>query len=291
MANTIGFGQAAVNNTNGFGKAPTNNTIDFGEVCANSWSPETNLTGTGATPSYQNEYSFQFDGVDDYIQTNSTYSELDGQNKMTLSLWMKPISGAPLYEYVVTVPRNSTANEHVFSFQHFENNYLSFSIDGRTTKGVQGNISGINYGQWNHVLCCLDGTLSGNDRMRIYINGVDESYQFNIGTFTYLQNASGELMIGEEPQGAYNPYKGLLDEVAIWSGTDLRDDISTIYNSGVPNDLNNNGLTAPTTWYRMGEAATFDGIRDWNLVDQGTGGNDAVSQNIAETERVTDVPT
>jgi len=46
MANTIGYGQAAVNNTNGFGKAPTNNTIDFGEVCADSWSPETNLTGS-----------------------------------------------------------------------------------------------------------------------------------------------------------------------------------------------------------------------------------------------------
>ena len=45
MANTIGFGQGAVNNTNGFGKAPTNNTIDFGEVCADSWSPETNLVG------------------------------------------------------------------------------------------------------------------------------------------------------------------------------------------------------------------------------------------------------
>ena len=43
MANTIGYGQGAVNNTNGFGKAPTNNTIDFGEVCADSWSPETNF--------------------------------------------------------------------------------------------------------------------------------------------------------------------------------------------------------------------------------------------------------
>ena len=48
MANTIGFGQGAVNNTNGFGKAPTNNTIDFGEVCADSWSPETNLVGASA---------------------------------------------------------------------------------------------------------------------------------------------------------------------------------------------------------------------------------------------------
>ena len=43
------------------------NTIDWGKIHYNSWSPETNLTGTGATPSYQNEYSFQFDGIDDYI--------------------------------------------------------------------------------------------------------------------------------------------------------------------------------------------------------------------------------
>ena len=45
MANTIGYGQGAVNNTNGWGKSATNNTIDFGEVCEDSWSPETNLVG------------------------------------------------------------------------------------------------------------------------------------------------------------------------------------------------------------------------------------------------------
>ena len=67
-------------------------------------------------------------------------------------------------------------------------------------------------------------------------------------------------------------------------------DITTIYNSGIPNNLNDLS-TPPLSWWRMGEDATFDGIRDWNLVDQGTGGNDAVTQNIAETERVTDVPT
>ena len=57
MANTIDWGQGAVNNTNGFGKAPTNNTIDFGEVCADSWSPETNLTGASAAALLLDTYS------------------------------------------------------------------------------------------------------------------------------------------------------------------------------------------------------------------------------------------
>jgi hypothetical protein len=177
----------------------------------------------------------------------------------------------------------------VFSFQHYENNYLTFTIDGRTTKSALGNISAINYGQWNHVLCCLDGTLSGADRIRIYINGVDETYQVSIGTFTALQNASGGLMIGEEPQGAYNPYKGFLDEVAIWSGEDLRNDVATIYNNGTPTDLNNNGLTAPTTWQRFGDnGATWNGAT-WTMTDV-NGGYVNRSINMVEANRTTDVP-
>ncbi len=240
--------------------------------------------------SFASTNSFTFDGNSDYIESVSTYSELDGANKMTLSLWMKPISGAPLYEYVVTVPRSATANEHVFSFQHFENNYLSFSIDGRITNSVQANISSITYGSWNHVMCVLDTTLSGNNRARIYVNGVDETYQFSLGTLTTLQSSSGALIIAEEPQGAYNPYRGLLDEVAIWSGADLRDDVLTIYNGGIPNDLNNNGLAAPTTWFRMGEAATYAGGA-WTLVDQGSGSNNGSSTTLPPEALSTDVPT
>jgi hypothetical protein len=260
MANTIGYGQGAVNNTNAWGQG-----------------------AKVGSPSFSNTYSTDYDGIDAYISTDSTYSELDGQSKMTLSLWMKPISGAPLYEYVVTVPRNTTANEHVFSFQHFENNYLSFSIDSRTTRSVQARISSITYGSWNHILCVLDATLSGNDRMRIYVNGVDETYQANIGTFTSLQNSTGSLFIGEEPQFSYNPYKGLLDEVAIWSGTDLRNDVSTLYNSGVPGNLNDNGLTAPTSWYRFEEGSGT------TIADSGSSTNNATIQNEVTFE--TDVPT
>ena len=67
MANTIYWGQAAVENTNGFGKSATNNTIDFGEICSDSWSPETNLTGTGATPSFSNTQSIELDGMDAFV--------------------------------------------------------------------------------------------------------------------------------------------------------------------------------------------------------------------------------
>ena len=78
------------------------------------------------------------------------------------------------------------------------------------------------------------------------------------------------------------PFLGNIDEVAIWSGTDLRDDVATIYNSGVPNNLNDNGLTAPTTWYR------FEGT-GLTAIDSGTGGNNGTLEN--GVIRSADVPT
>jgi hypothetical protein len=48
MANTIGWGQAAVNNTIDWGKGKTNNTIDWGEIYDLSPSGETNIVGAAS---------------------------------------------------------------------------------------------------------------------------------------------------------------------------------------------------------------------------------------------------
>jgi hypothetical protein len=48
MANTIGWGQAAVNNTIDWGKGKTNNAIGWGNVYSNSPSGETDISGTPA---------------------------------------------------------------------------------------------------------------------------------------------------------------------------------------------------------------------------------------------------
>ena len=264
------------------------NTIDWGKIHYNSWSPETNLTGAGATPSFQNEYSFQFDGVDDYITTNSIYSELDGQTKATFSFWIKPTSSSSLIRTIFQIGNGATGGNGVCQLYIYQNNRIDFSISSTSTYG-RADISSLSYGNWNHLMIAID--LDSADEFKCYLNGLDVTTSDNLASRPSFLTATDPLYIGKYTTGAYSPFLGNIDEFAIWSGVDLRSDALTIYNSGVPNDLNNNGLTAPTTYFRMGEAATFDGIRDWNLVDQGTGGNDAVTQNIADTERVTDVPT
>ena len=288
MANTIGFGQAAVNNTIDYGKGATDNTINWGKSQTLSPSGETNITGGGGTPSFSNVNSFSFDGVDDYFLGTSTYSELDGQSKMTLSMWVKP-SASGISQILTSTIRNATSN----NFQHLmrtdTNERIRF-FKSTTSDYTYSNANVLNIGQWNHVVVCVDLSQSTTSlRCRIFVNNVDETSGFvNLST-TAFDASIDSLYIGENQNGDFTPFLGKIDELAIWSGTDLRNDVATIYNNGEPTDLNNNGLTAPTTWQRMGENATWNGAT-WTMTDV-NGGYTNRSINMVEANRTTDVPT
>ena len=290
MANTIDWGQAAVNNTNGFGQAPTNNTIDFGEVCADSWSPETNLTGAGATPSYQNEYSFQFDGVDDYIDCgdndNLSFGNASTDSAFSISAWVKMTDAT---RFRVASKLNGSNAEYAFFTSAADQLYFVLydnTTSNRISRFTSSTLTSYE-GVWIHLVATYSGSGSSGG-LKIYLDNarIDDSFS-DVGAYNAMHNTNAIFEIGKYTTSSAN---GLIDEVSVFNSELSQSDITTIYNSGIPNNLNDLS-TPPLSWWRMGEAATFDGIRDWNLVDQGTGGNDATSQNIAETERVTDVPT
>ena len=237
--------------------------------------------------SFASTNSFTFDGSSDYIDTNSTYSELDGQNKATFSFWIKPTNLTPRYSFVLHIPRNITATNGQITIFLDNSNRIRWSMD-TASYYIFSNNNSIILGQWNHVLICVD--LSITDEGRIFINGVDQTALDNLNTRNNFGTSSGNLMIGENTYGYLNPFLGNIDEFAIWSGTDLRNDVAAIYNGGIPTNLNDNGLTAPTTWYRMGEEANYAG-GEWTLVDQGSGSNNGSSTTLPPEALSTDVPT
>jgi hypothetical protein len=276
MANTIDWGQGAVNNTNGWGKSATNNTIDFGEVCADSWSPETNLTGSSSA--FTNTYSTDYDGIDAYISTDSTYSEVDGDSQMTLSLWTK-LDNVASFRIFASATRDATLNNFVFMLCHI-NAQLRF-FTSSTGQYTYSN-SVLTAGAWTHIAVFVDKTQgTSGTRCKIFINGQDETAANSQNT-SVLETSNAPLYIGENQNGKYSPMLGNIDELAIWSGTDLRNDVSTLYNSGVPNNLNDNGLTAPTSWYRFEEGSGT------TIADSGSSTNNATIQNSVTFEA--DVP-
>ena len=283
MANTIDWGEASVNNTNGYGKGAIDNTIRWGKIYESSASGETNI-GTASTPSYSNTKSVRFDGVDDFCVTASTYSALDGATKASFSMWLNPTSSSTTQRTVFQIGDGSSSGVNgVCQLFIREGNRIDFSVDSGSFFG-RANISAITYGSWNHLLISVD--FDRNPEFKCYVNGVDETTSDNMFSRTAFATATEGLYIGEWATSDKDPFFGAIDEFAIWSGTALTSiDATAIYNSGAPNDLNNNGLTAPTTYYRMGDGDTFPTLQDTN----GSAGLTMV--NMTSGNIITDVPT
>ena len=178
-----------------------------------------------------------------------------------------------------------------FALILFEDDSIRFNVQSINSQYVLGNINAITYGQWNHILACVDLDRTIGTEGAIFINGVDETTVSAMGTLSSFYTATDALHIGVDANGGYNRYNGNIDELAIWSGQDYRgaSEVSSIYNNAVPTNLNNtSGIAQPTTYFRMGEQATFS--TEWSMTDI-NGSYSVISSNMVEANRQADVPT
>ena len=241
------------------------NTIDWGKIHYSSWSPETNLTGTASAPSFTNTQSIELDGVDDYVTFGTmTGSSLAITGDISISMWLK-FSNSGGTEYAMSMGDQYGIYTSAGTIRGFSR------IGGSFT--ALSSVGTFNDNAWHHVLYVKNAT-----NMYLYIDGSLNASNTSGGTTT----TSGlDMRLGARYTTA-NFYEGLMDEVAIWN-SDRSADVSTIYNSGVPNNLNDLS-NAPLSWWRCG-----DGDTSPTLTDNGTGGENGTMTNF--TTFNTDVPT
>lgn len=234
---------------------------------------------------YTNEYSLLFDGVDEHVKGSTTFSELDGTNKFTLSMWIKPTNFSS-YRILYHIPRNLTANNgQVLIFLFPTTGQIEVTINTRAGY-MRSTTTALTAGVWQHVLICFDlSQVNGDDRIRPFVNGVDV-FSVAVSLPATFPVATGPVFVGEEANGYLSPFLGNIDEVAMWS-TDERSNVASIYNGGVPFDLTTLA-SPPAHYYRMGDGDTFSGGQ-WDLFDN-SGSYDLKSINMEVGDRVADVP-
>jgi len=233
------------------------------------------------TPAFSNTYSMAFDGVDDSISTGYTYDATATPN-LSLSFWFKTTSSA-LFEFPVSIKTNGGLYNRSIVMM-----YGTRLLIQDRTGWVFGTNTSINDGNWHNIIvtAAYGGNTTAGTDLKIYLDGnltPDLSTStMDSGTNSYLD---GELFIGSF-NGTSKWYEMQCDEVAVWESILTSSNITSIYNSGVPNNLSS---LSPVGWWRMGEEATWDGSK-WTLVDKGSGGNNGESVNMVEADRETDVP-
>jgi hypothetical protein len=248
-------------------------------------------------------YSFEFDGVDDYVNCGSL-SNLQNATEFSISCWFKPelaavngiwtwFDGADGWlELNCSADGSMIAN--VTRFNHTSATY-GIAAAGTLTADT-----------WYNATVVFDGSGATNaDRLKLYVNGnlITLTFIGTIPTQTGTMLSSG-LHIGERFNGQ-NYFNGNIDEVSIF---DSAISIGDVWDgSGEPIDVS--AVSGLTQNYRMGEEATFSG-GVWTVPDavgsnNGTSNamtiqdrvgtapsssNNAVSFNMESVDRVTDVP-
>lgn len=228
---------------------------------------------SGGGSSFENLYSFEFDGVDDYISVPTITLATD----FSVSMWVKATTSGSVRDQVFggasgfflfgTVVLNGGANANKMC-------YYNGSAYVALTPAIRD-------GNWHNIVITYNSSATN---LIAYTDGV-ETYNatYNAGTNNVIDRISEDTFA--------NYWKGNLDELAVWDSELSQPDVTAIYNLGVPDDLNNSGLSiVPLSWWRMGDGATWTG-REWNPIPDVQGSNDAISGTLPEAARTTDVPT
>jgi hypothetical protein len=225
-----------------------------------------------------NNFSLDLDGTNDYVDTDANLTV------QSASMWIKPDNTITSSSGAQVLMGGDGTNYRLL-FIGNGTSYVTNEVVGVAyASGAFGTGSGVTLANtsWHHIFIAWQTSSQSN--------GGSAGYDFWING-TLQTSGSGAQSGGTPPsspitltsmdmgrrQNNTQFYAGLMDEVALWS-TDVSSDIATIYNSGIPNNLNDssNVSTAPVNWWRMGDN---DGGSGTTISDQGSSPHDGTLTN------------
>ena len=228
--------------------------------------------GAGSTdtgPTFTNRFALNFDGSDDFAATEAgVTSYLSNATQMSFSVWFN------LDTAVINKGIFDDQNVHfaVYTKDASGDNYsLRINLNGSANR-FQLSGRPFTAGQWHNLVMTFNaGTLL------FYVDGNSTGYSVYSGSIpSSLSSSSAKLEIGRIDSTLF--WDGKIDEPAIYLTELTSDQVTTIYNGGVPGDISS---LNPVAWYRFEEGSGTTAI------DAGSGGNDATINGAVYT---TDIP-
>lgn len=210
-----------------------------------------------------NTYSVSCDGTNDYVAlgTGPNTAFNDNSGDFTVSIWFNFNANV---SYDTLISNGYQVQIYLLSGKIVT--YLS------KTAGASYFISGaatdttFSSGTWYHL-----GIIRSGTSFKYYVGGDEDSSHTGTGE-TYV--STNELHVGMWSTSSY-PFDGKVDEFGLWDTALTAENMTDIYNGGVPTDLSS---LSPLGWWRMGDDNGGSGT---NMTDQGSGENDGTLTNGA----------
>ena len=193
-----------------------------------------------------NVYSMEFDGVNDYFETNLNLSSF---SSISISCWIN-LASVSGNQSIISQYQNSTPASSSMWILTIGTQIWFLFADGGSFAAAKYT-STLQTGLWYNVTGTYDGTT-----IKIYVNGVLGSVE---DTLSGINASSLPLLIGAvnnaSNSGKEQFFNGSIDELAIFDYALDADQIDEIYNAtstGKTADLSTMA-TPPVAWYRMGD--------------------------------------
>ena len=188
------------------------------------------LSKGGALQKFPNEYSFNFDSSNDYLQLPIPFS----YTNHTISAWYYANSGD---KYLFDA-RDSGSDGIALAVN--ANGTLWYAVRGSGGNSVTSSSGSLN--AWNHVAVTYNGSTA-----KIYLNGSE----VGSGTFSDTISTTTNARIGAISYTTSGYFDGLIDEVALWDTALSASTISKI--ASKPVDLTKYSASNLKLWLRAGD--------------------------------------
>ena len=233
-----------------------------------------------ASAAFENTKSIDLDGVDDHVDCgNPSNLNFSADDAFSISIWFKKGSQAGYGGSLVRKQISISPYTGYILFVYDDKVNFRIRQDGsHQHRIIDNNTHPIN--TWVHYVATYDGSRTGSGLgLKLYKNGALLTNVTRSGNFFSGSGQTSSVFgIGGDDVSGYIPAN--IDEVAVFNSELSASNVTSIYNSGAPNDISS---LSPLSWWRCG-----DGDTSPTLTDNGSGGNDGTMTNFSTFS--TDVP-
>lgn len=185
-------------------------------------------------PPYLNEYSLNFSNLNKRIDVADNASlDFTRLSPWSWGFWFNTQEGAAF----IWINKHVTQRGYKIEKRANETIEVEFRASGtgdRIRVGTTAAPAGIIDGSWHFLCVTYDGSGAAAG-VNIYFDGVTQPLTVFNDTLVGDPSNAGVLSIGSATGGGSN-YDGLLDEVCLWNVELDQDNVTALYNLGIPVD-------------------------------------------------------